>query len=78
MNTISMLEFRKQTQVILARVRQGEEFVLTYRGTPMARLQPLVSDGIPDDDPLYMLAQDASDSRESLTNDEMDRLVYDV
>jgi antitoxin (DNA-binding transcriptional repressor) of toxin-antitoxin stability system len=38
-----MLEFRKNAQGILRRVGRGERFVLSHRGRPAARLEPVTA-----------------------------------
>ena len=71
-----MLEFRQNSEAILHRLRQGERLVLTYRGRPVARLEPL-RDALPDpDDPAYRLFEHADPRGESLTNREIDDIVY--
>lgn len=78
MKTISMLEFRKKAEAVLNRVRAGQPYILTYRGKPVARLEPIADGEIPDDDPFYMLPQHAVEGTESLSNDEIDRIVYGI
>jgi len=39
--TVTMLEFRKNAEGILRRVRRGERFVLSHRGHAAARLEPI-------------------------------------
>ncbi len=76
MQTVSMLEFRKHAETILTRVRKGQRLVLTHRGRPVARLEPL-RHTLPDpDDPAYRLYELADSRGESLTNEEIDRTVY--
>jgi len=43
MKTVTMLEFRKQAASVLRRVRKGERILLTHRGKPAARIEPLGS-----------------------------------
>jgi antitoxin (DNA-binding transcriptional repressor) of toxin-antitoxin stability system len=43
MKTVTMLEFRKEAASILRRVGEGERFVLSYRGRPAARLEPITT-----------------------------------
>ena len=40
MKTVSMLEFRKNAMEIVKGVQRGQRVVLTYRGEPVARLEP--------------------------------------
>jgi len=44
MKTVSMLDFRQGADAIIERVRRGERLVLTYRGKPAIRLEPIVEE----------------------------------
>jgi len=72
MKTVSMLELRQ----IIREVRRGQAMVLTYRGKPVLRLEPLVAEEVPPDDPFFALAGHADDSGEPLSNREMDETIY--
>lgn len=79
MNEITMLQLRRDTRRWLEAVRNGERFVLTYRGQPVARLEPV--DGEPPsvsaDDPLLRLDEFSVDGPGGeLGNEEIDRWVY--
>ena len=78
MKTVSMLDFRNRAERIIAQVRNGQEMVLTYRGKPVLRLQPLREDEIAEDDPFYALDQHADAKGQSLTNRQMDETIYDA
>lgn len=41
MKTVTMLELRKNAQGILQRLARGERLVLSHRGRPAARLEPI-------------------------------------
>lgn len=41
MKIVTMLEFRQDAEGVLRRVARGERFVLSHRGKPAARLEPL-------------------------------------
>lgn len=70
-----MLELRRNALGIIEEVQRGQHLVLTYRGKPMARIEPLES--VPaDEDPFYALADLADAEGESLTNREMDQVIY--
>jgi prevent-host-death family protein len=75
-----MLDFRRNAKRVLDAVRRGERLLLTYRGQPVARLEPVRPDAgtVPDDDPLLRVDDFAVDGAGgALTNPEIDRLVYD-
>jgi prevent-host-death family protein len=74
---ISALELRKKVRSILERVNRGERIVITYRGNPVARLEPIETPPI-DDDPFYSLAHVAQVKGDPLTNEEMDAIIYDT
>jgi prevent-host-death family protein len=76
MTAVSLVEFRKNAGSILGRVRRGQSLVLTVRGKPVARIEPVRQD-IPAGDPLYRLAERAVDDAPALSNADMDRLVYE-
>jgi len=76
MKTISMLQFRKRAEAVLKQVTKGQAFVLTYRGKPVARLEPMETGAISAGDAIYQLDQLASPTAEPLTNAEMDRAIY--
>lgn len=70
-----MLELRRNAQGIIDEVRRGQRFMLTHRGKPVARIEPL--DSAPAvEDPFYGLADLADAEGESLTNREIDKTVY--
>ncbi len=76
MKSVTMLQFRKRADGVLKQIAKGQTFVLTYRGKPVARLEPLGAEAISADDPIYQLAQIASPTAEPLTNADMDRVIY--
>ena len=79
MKRISMVEFRRNAWRALNAVRRGERFLLTYRGQPIARLEPVRAEAIeiPADDPLLRIDDFAVEGPGSaLRNEEMDRLVH--
>jgi len=73
--TVSMLELRRNALGIIKEVQQGRRLVLTYRGKPMARIEPLESSP-GGEDPFYDLADLADIEGQSLTNREMDQVIY--
>lgn len=76
MTTVSMLQFRQNSEEVLRRLQRGERIVLTYRGRPVARLEP-VRDALPDpDDPAYRLYEHADPEGKSLSNREIDETLY--
>ena len=40
-NQIGVREIRQDASIILARVEEGESFIITNRGVPVARLMPI-------------------------------------
>ena len=43
MKSVTMLEFRQNAQSVLRRVAKGERLLLSHRGKPAARLEPLTT-----------------------------------
>lgn len=71
-----MLELRRDAERIVRRIQAGERLVLTYRGKPVARIEP-VSDATADaDDPFYTLDCLADTQGSTLSNREMDEILY--
>jgi antitoxin (DNA-binding transcriptional repressor) of toxin-antitoxin stability system len=71
-----MLEFRKDAEAVIRRVQKGQRLVLTYRGKAVARLEPIQDRLVNSDDPFYRLCSLADDRGESLTDREMDEIIY--
>ena len=76
METVSMVELRRDAEGILRRIRQGERLILTYRGRPAARLAPVSEPPLTAADPMYRLGELAVDGP-PLANDRIDAIVYD-
>ena len=76
MKTISMLEFRHHAEKVIAQVQKGQRLILTYRGKPVARLEPIAPQAVASDDPFYSLGQLADDRGGPLTNEQIDDIVY--
>jgi prevent-host-death family protein len=77
MERVSILEFRRDADRVIRKVRQGKRLILTYRGKPVMRLEPIRDCEIGPDDPFYALAQLAIADGRSLTNEEIDQIVYE-
>lgn len=75
MEKITVLEFRRHADAVIRKVRQGKRLILTYRGQPVMRLEPIQETNPAADDPFYALPQLATKGR-SLTNEEIDQIVY--
>ena len=75
MKTVSMLELRQNAQAIVEKVERGQPFLLTYRGRPVARIEP-VETSAEKDDPFYSLGELADHNGKSLTNREIDEALY--
>lgn len=75
MKQVSMVDFRLDAERIIAQVQRGHSLILTRRGKPVARLEPIRSESPSDDDPFYSLC-DLAVEGESLTNRQMDEIVY--
>ncbi len=79
MKTVTMLEFRQDAEGILRRVAKGERLILSHRGKPAARIEPLASPAPvdPGADPFLGIAGRATRSPKGATrHGEIDRIVY--
>jgi prevent-host-death family protein len=76
MKTISMLELRRDAERIIALVQKGHRMILTRRGKPVARLEPIAPTRISGDDPFYSLGELSESGGNSLTNSQIDDIVY--
>jgi prevent-host-death family protein len=74
MKTVSMLDFRLHADKIISQVQKGQRMILTRRGKPVARLEPIVAEG-GEDDPFYSL-DDLSDAGATLSNAQIDGILY--
>ena len=77
METISMLEIRRNTKGLVERLGRGESFRITYRNRTVGELfPPKVSYEIRADDPVYRIAEMAEDLGGVMDSREIDRIVY--
>jgi antitoxin (DNA-binding transcriptional repressor) of toxin-antitoxin stability system len=77
MKTVSVLEFRKHAGQIIRSAINGRRMVMTYRGKPVFRIEPVEPKAMSEDEPFYRLADLADTKVSSLTNDQIDKLIYD-
>jgi prevent-host-death family protein len=79
MKIVTMLEFRKNAEGVLRRVARGERLVLSHRGKPAARLEPLAPAGRNDseNDPFLSVRRRATASPKGKTKHaDIDRILY--
>ncbi|MCU0726348.1 MAG: type II toxin-antitoxin system prevent-host-death family antitoxin [Planctomycetes bacterium] len=76
MSTVSLVEFRRNAEAVIGRVQRGERIVLTRRGRPVLRLEPMIGPDPAADDPIYRLHESAAEEGETLDDREIDRIVY--
>lgn len=77
MEHISILQFRREAEAIIRKVQKGQRLIVTYRGKPVMRLEPIHATEISPDDPFYSLDQLAIADGGALTNEEIDTIVYE-
>ena len=77
MKTISMLEFRRNSDRVIQSALVGERMLLTYRGKPMFRLEPCVQSEPGGEDRFYSLADCADRDAKPLSNREIDKVIYE-
>ena len=78
MKTITMLEFRKNAGKIIRWSQQGKRMTVTYRGKPVMKIEPLLPKKGSVDDPFYRLGQVTDNSGGSLSNEAIDKLIYET
>jgi antitoxin (DNA-binding transcriptional repressor) of toxin-antitoxin stability system len=81
MKTITMLEFRKNAGKIIRWSQQGQRMTITYRGKPVMKIEPILPEKASGNDPFYNLGRLAKKNpgvSESLSNEEMDKLIYET
>jgi antitoxin (DNA-binding transcriptional repressor) of toxin-antitoxin stability system len=78
MKTVSLLEFRKNAEKIIRCSRQGQKMIMTYRGRPVMRLEPILDETINNDDPFLQLDGIAIGKTEKLSNRQMDDIIYET
>ena len=79
MKTVTMLHFRKNAEAVLRRVAKGERLVLSHRGKPAARLEPLASSpgSASPDDPFLSIGERAVASPKGRTkHSQIDQILY--
>jgi antitoxin (DNA-binding transcriptional repressor) of toxin-antitoxin stability system len=79
MKTITMLEFRQNAQSVLRRIAKGERLLLSHRGKPAARLEPLTTpaNDVRSNDPFLTIGSRATASPKGKTrHTDIDRIVY--
>jgi prevent-host-death family protein len=79
MKTVTMLEFRQNAQSVLRRVAKGERFLLSHRGKPAARLEPVAAapNNVLSNDPFVTIDSRATASPKGKTRHaDIDRIVY--
>ena len=79
MKTITMLEFRQNAQSVLRRIAKGERMLLSHRGKPAARLEPLATapNSVLPNDPFLTIGSRAAASPKGRTrHTDIDRVVY--
>jgi antitoxin (DNA-binding transcriptional repressor) of toxin-antitoxin stability system len=78
MKTITMLEFRKNAGKIIRWSQQGQRMTVTYRGKPVMKIEPILPEKGLKHDPFYDLGLVPDNSAGSLSNEAMDKLIYEA
>lgn len=76
MTPISITELQRNAENILRRIGKGKRLVLMHQGHPVGRIEPVTEPVISADDPFYRLAKFSINAEDSLTNEEMDTVIY--
>jgi prevent-host-death family protein len=73
---ITMLDLRRRAIEIVRSVERGRRLIVTYRGRPVMRLEPIASSQSREDDAFYRLGEMGAAKGATLSNKEIDDLVY--
>ena len=79
MGTVTMLEFRKNAQSVLRRIAKGERLLLSHRGKPAARLEPVTAipgAALPNDPFLSIGRRSTASPKGKTKHTEIDRILY--
>ena len=78
MKTVTMLKFRQNAEGILRRIAKGERFVLSHRGRPAARLEPLAGPAADaaNDSFLNIASRAVRSPKGKTRHSDIDRLLY--
>lgn len=79
MKTVTMLEFRQNAESILRRIAKGERLLLSHRGKPAARLEPVTASRNSNllNDPFLAIGSRATSSPRGKTRHaDIDRILY--
>ncbi len=69
-----MLEFRLNTEKIIKQVQSGQSLILTRRGNPVARIEPIKKETQDPNDPFFLLSGIGKVA--SLSNAAIDGIIY--
>jgi len=77
MKTVSMLEFRKNAARVIKLTQRGQQIILTLRGKPVCRLEPLEAVDDIENDPIYRLGELADSEAEDLSSEQIEKIIYE-
>ena len=73
-----MLELRKNAGKIIRWSQQGQRMTVTYRGKPVMKIEPVAPEKTARDDPFYSIGLVGDNAAGSLSNEAMDKLIYET
>jgi antitoxin (DNA-binding transcriptional repressor) of toxin-antitoxin stability system len=77
MKTITLPSLAREADAVFAALNAGESFVVKHRGKPAGRLSAIKRKARPaKTDPFYSLGKLTFKGGGSLSNEEMDRVIY--
>jgi len=79
MTSITMLELRKNSNVLLEKLKRKEKILLSFRGKPVATIHPISQESDWETDSFLQFINSISKSsskKTKLSNEEIDSLVY--
>ena len=81
MEKVTILEFRRDAEAVIRKAAQGQSLILTHRGKPVMRLEPIHDRAIDKNDPFYAISElavpdESTPNEPPLTNEAIDAIVY--
>jgi len=81
MTSITMLDLRKNSNILLEKLKRKEKILLSFRGKPVATIHPISQESDWESDSFLQFINSIPKStgkKSKLSNEEIDSLVYGI
>jgi antitoxin (DNA-binding transcriptional repressor) of toxin-antitoxin stability system len=81
MTSITMLDLRKNSNILLEKLKRKEKILLSFRGKPVATIHPIAQESDWESDSFLQFINSIPKSngkKPKLSNEEIDSLVYGI